>query len=83
MPWASVCVQCCGPHLFAAQHDAEDVGVHNCLQVFVIALEQRSILVRVRARIVDPVAVAAAVAAVQVSIETAARRPSAGLTQEL
>jgi hypothetical protein len=47
----------CSPrttHLLAAQHHAQDVGVHNCLQVLVIRLEQRTVLVRVGACVVDP-----------------------------
>ena len=48
--------QCSRSHLFAAQHDAQDVGLHNTDEVRIRALGQRLVLVRIAASIVYPAA---------------------------
>ena len=40
--------------LLAAEHDAEHVGLHDVHQVCIAGLRQQAILVRVRARVIDP-----------------------------
>lgn len=40
--------------LLAAEHDAEHVGLHDVDQIRVAGLRQQAVLVRVRARVIDP-----------------------------
>jgi len=42
------------PHLFAAAHHPQHVGLHDGGQVVVVALQQGAVLVRVGSRVVDP-----------------------------